>query len=481
KLFNRIAHEFRTPLTIIQGAIDRIKHDKNGDDAKRLAQIAQQSNQLDIQVSQILNLTALKSGQRPAEEERGDLLSYLKHLHSSFSSAAEQQQIQLVFQSELDEIRTRYAADNWRKIINNLVGNALKYCPSGSKIEMQVGYSTTRNLLVSVKDNGPGIDPDFQPRIFEPFTRERANHKNGSGIGLALVRELVEAMHGRIQLRSALGQGTVFTIEVPIEADAPMDTSPNPRAKDRPLVFIAEDQPEIIDYLRYCLSDDYEVLSARDGQTAWNSCREQPPDILISDIMMPGIDGLELCRLMKTHTATDHVPIVLLTAKVGPEARYAGLSQGADAYLPKPFDRKELIIRVEQLIAQRNRLRTKYHEKNGDVSTVQVASNPFLEEVILLIGESLSNPAFDVQALADACHLSRTQLFRKLKNLTGESPSEIIINARINQAIELLELGQARVSEVAYACGFQDPAYFSRLFKKKTGRTPSQHRGHQED
>ncbi|MEL6667671.1 MAG: helix-turn-helix domain-containing protein, partial [Bacteroidota bacterium] len=211
-----------------------------------------------------------------------------------------------------------------------------------------------------------------------------------------------------------------------------------------------------------------------DGQTAWEKCLEHPPDLLISDIIMPGIDGLELCHRMKSHEATDHVPVILLTARAGAASRHAGLSQGADAYLPKPFDRTELSIRVKQLIAQRDRLRAKYRKEGDEPQTVQATLHPFLQKINQMVGERLSDPAFDVLAMAEACHLSRTQLFRKLKHLTGESPSDIIINARLKKAKEMLLQGKARVSEVAYACGFQDPAYFSRLFKKKIGQAPSQ-------
>ncbi|MEM6396823.1 MAG: ATP-binding protein [Bacteroidota bacterium] len=475
QLFNRVAHEFRTPLTIIQGAIDRIKHDDKGDEKVRLNQIEQQSKHLDLQVSQILNLAALKSGQQAVQLERGDLIAYLRQLFTSFRSAADQRQIQLVFRSEQASLPTVYNADHWRKVINNLLGNALKYCPPGSTVEMKIKAVEASKLSIIIKDNGPGIAQDFQSKIFEPFTRERADHKTGSGIGLALVKELVEDMNGHIELVSTLGQGATFTIEVPVEIETTADKDLPGIGEDRPLIFIAEDQPEIVEYLQFCLQNSYQVLSAGDGQTAWDKCREHPPDLLISDIVMPGLDGLELCQRMKTHAATDHVPVILLTAKASPTARHAGLSRGADAYLPKPFDRTELNIRVEQLIAQRDRLRAKYRQQgDSDTNHTDTPINPFVKEITQMIRERLSDPTFDVQAMATACHLSRTQLFRKLKHLTGVSPSDMIINARLARARELLALGQTRVNEVAYACGFQDPAYFSRLFKKKMGQTPSE-------
>ncbi|MEO0627038.1 MAG: ATP-binding protein, partial [Bacteroidota bacterium] len=342
KLFNQVAHEFRTPLTIIQAAMDRLKNEQTPDTDKRLKQIDQQSKHLQLQVTQILDLAATQYGHNIEQLDHGDFVAYLNHLLNSFSSSAEQQQTTLKFQTDIDSLIIQYPPDSWRKIINNLVGNALKYCPNGSRIEMQVKYSDPGKLQVIISDNGPGIAPTFQTKIFEPFTRERSNHKEGSGIGLALVKELIEGLNGHISVESALGQGSNFIVEVPVKPLPTSEPTMPAEVGDRPIVFIAEDQAEIIEYLRYFLRDSYQVLSAGDGQTAWEKCLEHPPDLLISDIIMPGIDGLELCHRMKSHEATDHVPVILLTARAGAASRHAGLSQGADAYLPKPFDRTEL-------------------------------------------------------------------------------------------------------------------------------------------
>ena len=476
KWFNHIAHEFRTPLTVIVGALDRIRHGKSSDsESEQLEQIERQTSHLRLQVDQIMDLAALRYKHSQLNEEEGDLISYLRYLLSGFNSLAEQKQIKLEFHTEIETLTQSFDHEVWRKIIGNLLSNAYKYCPAGSRIRLSIQQEGMEELHIQVSDNGPGIDPSFQKQIFEPFSRERPEQQEGSGLGLTLVQELVQQIGGQIKLESELGIGSNFLIDVPINLLVETRTKTPPATDDQPLLFIAEDQIEIIDYLKYCLADHYQIATATNGLNAWNSCHQQPPDLLISDIMMPGIDGLELCRRMKTNLATDHVPVVILTAKGGRQSLHEGLNVGADAYLAKPFDREELLIRIQGLIKGRERLRRKY-AKADFVASPKKSMDAFVQNTYQTINSKLHLPEFGILELAEELHLSRTQLFRKLKHLTGHSPTELLRDARLARADELLALGSLRVNEVAYQCGFADPAYFSRVYRQHRGKAPSDSR-----
>ncbi|WP_271769299.1 hybrid sensor histidine kinase/response regulator transcription factor [Aquimarina algiphila] len=487
--FNQIAHEFRTPLTVILGAIDQIRHKLNSSSIyqndKHLTQIQNQTKHLSKQVGQILEIAQMKDSQLVLHYTTGDFISFQKYLLRSFSSLAESNKIQLKFSSPKEMLYISYDEDKWQKATTNLISNAIKYTKKGGYVVVTADFVHLRSqpmIQLSVRDTGIGISPKFISQLFEPFSREQISTVKGIGLGLALTKELVELMGGNITVKSEVGNGSVFTIQVPATE---IDSKPQTLNKTsvqiiegipQPLILIAEDHQEVNTYIQFCLKSTYRLLSATNGSDAWELCQEHIPDLVISDVMMPKWDGLQLGKVMREHIATNHIPIVLLTAKTNHGDKLEGLNIGADAYLTKPFDRDELLIRVNHLIDNRNKLREKYQQGNFYASSNNKNIDAFIQSVMEVVRENMDNDEFNIPKLADKLHISRVHLFRKIKNLTGMSPTKLVRGIRLQHARNLLSKKELTIAEIAYQTGFKDPAYFTRVYIEEFGKTPSQSR-----
>jgi len=534
RFFANISHEFRTPLTLILGPADQvIEATRDQPTRQKLQVIKENATKLSRLVNQLLDFSRLESGMMRLQVSNGDIVQFLRRVVMSFESWAERDRVKLEFQSESDSANGLFDRDKLEKIVNNLMSNALKYIAAGGTITVNVSYvrnpgrdksrragSSEAELLgalrfappghadcisITVSDNGIGIQQENLPHIFDRFYRVDDTHTTeGTGIGLALTKEFIDLHHGTIAVSSAPGEGSVFRVILPIErcayapdeitesvtqverrehtgAEAPSE-KPRPvptkaPAEGKPIVLIVEDNAELRAYILENLEGAYAVQEARNGKEGYDRAIEIVPDLVISDIMMPQMDGMELCRALKKDVRTSHVPVILLTARAGADSKIEGLEIGADDYVTKPFETKELGARVHNLIEQRRMLRKKFSAgvvlKPGEV-TVTSLDDTLLKKVMEIVERNIGNENFGVEDLARGVFLSRRHLDRKLRGLTNLPPSEFIRYMRLQRAYELLEKNAGSVSEIAFRVGFRSPAYFTTCFHERFGFPPSE-------
>ncbi len=514
RLYTNITHEFRTPLTVIMGMTENISGHEN---ERKL--IRRNSKNLLRLINQLLDLSKLDSGAMKMDMVQGDIINYLQYLTESFHSMAQEKKLRLTFYSEITELVMDFDEAKIQHIIYNLLSNALKFTGEGGKVVLHAN-KTDRNgqsfLQLKVQDTGIGIPEDQLAHIFDRFYQadnSSTRKGEGTGIGLALTKELVELMQGHIAVESSPGKGTIFTLLLPIRLEAnkplPQTGFPSSRALapelatelpappiakapdeqetfagDKPVLLIIEDNADVVTYIVGLLEKEYDITTAPNGQAGLEKAFEIIPDIIISDVMMPEKDGYEVCEALKNDERTSHIPIILLTAKAETSDRITGLRKGADAYLMKPFNKEELYVRLEKLLELRRALQLRYAKmSDGATSNHPVTSgaepnleSAFLNKLRLAVEEHLDDPDFDVPQLCRAAHLSNMQVNRKLKALTGKTPSRFIRSVRLYKAREMLQTTDLPVSEIAYATGFNDPNYFSRSYSEEFGESPSKAR-----
>ncbi len=501
-LYTNITHEFRTPLTVILGAVDTIAQRAKQAFDTDLEVIRRNSRQLLAMVNRMLDLSKLDAGKLNLNPIQGDILPFLRYATESFHSFALNQKINLNFYSEEESVIMDYDPEKLLQVMSNLLANALKFTPEYGKVQVvarQLKESPPR-LGLEVRDTGAGIPAEELPHIFDRFYQPPNNgFQEGTGIGLALVKELIDLMEGEVKVKSRPGEGTTFFIRLPITQRAEFAPSPklsevgaqplpaaavSPSAEafiwptdEHPLVLIVEDNADVMNYLTTCLKEDYQLLYARNGREGIEQARQYVPDMIISDVMMPEVDGFELCRTLKTDERTSHIPIILLTAKADEISRLEGLETGADAYLVKPFIKEELQIRLHKLIELRQHLQQRYRGYESNLPPFDTRferEDEFLGKVRKTIEAHLEDENFGVEQLYPAVGVSRVQLYRKLKALTGHAPAHVIRVLRLQRARHLLRTTELRVGEVAGRVGFKDQGYFTKVYKKEFGELPSQ-------
>jgi DNA-binding response OmpR family regulator len=388
------------------------------------------------------------------------------------------------------------------EMLGNLLSNALKYTPAGGNVYLSfhVTGNDPETMVIQVKDTGIGIPDDQLSYIFDRFYRLEGTEKHyeeGSGIGLTLVREYVKLMGGEIHVESKLGEGTAFMVILPLTRKAPVaqampadpvvefsseiqsttnEMEPGNQDVTLPQLLLIEDNPEVIHYLRLILHEKFRILSAENGDDGIQQALDHIPDLIISDVMMPGKDGFEVCRALKKDFRTCHIPIVLLSARADRASRIAGLEQGADAYLTNPFHKKELLLCLHNQLIQREKLRIKYsgHPSDTGHEPTTGINELFLKNARAVLEENYTNESFGIEELCGALSISRVQLHRKLIALTGQPASHFIRTFRLAKAKELLLTTARSVSEIAYDTGFSDANYFSRVFSQEFGKPPSE-------
>jgi len=506
RFYSNITHEFRTPLTVIQGMVETVKSNikKNelNDVEKPLTLISRNGQKLLQLINEMLDLAKLESGSMDLQLHQTDIIPFVKYLSESFHSLAEEKEINLVVYSEVDSLMMDIDANKLASIISNLLSNAIKFTPELGKIIVhlnKVKNNDTYFFTIKMTDNGLGISKEDLANIFNRFYQVEASSsrkQEGTGIGLALTKELVELMGGFIDVESTLKKGSTFSIQIPITNNAPevkeVDVNiedlihstsyyepiqQQNEETDLPLVLIIEDNFDVAFYLETCLTGTYKTLHAKNGVIGIEMAYNNIPDIIISDVMMPEKDGFEVCKTLKNDQRTSHIPIILLTAKASEEDKIEGLTQGADAYLTKPFNKTELFIRLEKLIAFRENLIQKYSNssyKSLKTATTNDLEAQFLNKVIKCIENNIEDSNFKVIFLAKEIGLSESQLYRKVKALTNTSTAVFIRSIRLQKAKELLQDKKFNITEVSYKVGFTDPSYFSRVFKDEFGCTPSE-------
>lgn len=516
--FANISHEFRTPLTLIISPLEQMLAGTFKGDFKKYYGLMHRNGVRLLQlVNQLLDLSRLESGKMKLEASESDLTSFIKAVAYSFESLAARKQIDYTVSAPEAAFQTFFDKDKLEKILSNLLSNAFKFTPENGEVFFKAaiselpesGNSDLRKLTITVRDSGLGIPESYLPHLFERFSKEAASElQNGSGIGLALTKELVELHGGEISVKSKEGAGATFTVSVQIgkaffKTEELTDTvEPEKIAQKPPIVLqqekpetfraagftgksldgavilLVEDNADVRVYVKDQLRENYQIIEAENGKKGFEKAVEVIPDLIISDIMMPEMDGLEFCKQLKINEKTSHIPIIMLTAKAGQTEKLEGLSTGADDYLVKPFDAEELNVRVANLIAQRKTLQTRYRQAFNVFAPANVDEEStdalFLKKVKEVINANIEDELFGVVELSGEIGMSRSQLHRKLKALTNFAPNEIIRNMRLEKARALLERKAGNASEIAYMTGFNSPAYFAKCFKDYFGMSPSE-------
>ncbi len=519
RFFTNISHEFRTPLTLILGPvkqmITKLNEGKMKDD---LNIVHRNANKLLGLVNQLLDISKIESGNMKLQTSPQNIIKVVKVLVLSFTSYAERKKITLNFNSTEDEIIVYLDKDKVEKIITNLLSNAFKFTPDRGRIEVSVKRDD-KFVKIGVSDDGIGIPKQNMDKIFDRFYQVDGSHtrkQEGTGIGLSLTKELVELHKGQIDVESEEGKGAAFIISLPLggehlhrdeirepieDEDKISTTHPdsifiedlksedsdinadkiNPdliNQSKKPLLLLVEDNTDVRKYIKDNLLEDYRIMEAVDGVDGWEKSIEHTPDLIVSDVMMPKMDGFKLCEKLKTDERTSHIPIILLTAKAAKEDKLDGYEIGADDYIMKPFEPDELKARIKNLIEQRKRLQNHFRMQGlSGIEHQKITSfdKRFLQKLLDIIKNKLPDSEFSVEYLANELAISRSVLQRKVYSLVGESPVELIRRIRLNRAAELIENKYGNISEIALEVGFSNPAYFADCFKKQYGVTPTQY------
>ena len=496
--FANISHEFRTPLTLIKGMLN--KDEIPGPDERDI--MNRNADRLLELINQLLDLAKLESGKMILKKKTIDLNLLARKTAQLFGSAAEIKDIQFqlnghsILYEEMKPVLAELDPEQIQKVLSNLISNAIKFCPEGGRININIQDGENFVKLI-FSNTGEDIPEERLQQIFNRFYQiesDTTRGYEGTGIGLSLVSEIIDLHDGKITASSS-NQMVSFEISLPKGQIGSLQRIPIPNTITKPLIqvesktsniqkedqlkiLVVEDYPDLRNFIVGILKKSYRVLEAAHGEEGVQLAIAETPDLIISDIMMPKKDGNQLCAELKSHPATDHIPIILLTARAEKKDKIEGLEQGADDYLTKPFDESELRVRIRNLLQTRKKLQQKYQKEiwmkptNIKVSSTQ---EKFLQQLKEAIEQNLSNEAFTVEALADIMALSRSQFHRKLKALTNQSASEFIRTYRLERGADLLKQGFGNVTEVAYDVGFNSQTYFSSCFQKHFGCSPSEY------
>lgn len=532
KFYTNISHEFRTPLTIILGMNDQMEKQPEKWLKEGAEMIRKHGTHLLSLINQILDLQKLDAVTLTVDMQQGNIISFFRSIAEQFEAFVHSKRQKLVFISTVDRLEMDYDADKTLQIISNLLSNAIKYTPEKGQVKLTISKESNNegiqgeSLLIKIEDTGAGIPAEKLPHIFDRFYRldEHTSTEIGTGIGLSLTKELVNLLEGNIEVSSELGKGSCFKVYLPIRNEAEVKASPattelrasifgtgSPQGNAQestqlqeesisqdnalPIALVVEDNADIAKYLQLCLEGKYQVAWAENGQKGIDKALEIVPDIIISDVMMPEKDGFEVCETLKQDIRTSHIPFILLTAKSDVESRIAGLKQGADDYLAKPFHEEELLVRMHNLLTIRHRLQERYQNvydnplpkaapeqtSSGTDTLEPKIKAPSLEDAFILkvkeiVEANMGNADFDLEQLGRELNLSRSNFYRKMKALTGRTPAIFIRSLRLQKARELLVSSDSSIKEIAYDVGFSDPAYFTKSYSAEFGESPSESR-----
>ncbi len=524
RFFANISHEFRTPLTLILGPSEKIISGSSDDVQKDAGIIRRNSRRLLQLVNQLLDLSKLEAGKLKLEASKNNIVSFVKGIALSFESLSEQKDITLKIVSVKEFIEVYFDKEKMIKVFSNILSNAFKFTPNNGKITVSLKQND-KNAEIKIRDTGIGIPRDEIPKLFDRFYKVDSSitkEHQGTGIGLALAKELVELHHGSISVESEIGLWTEFTVNLPlgkehinneeiveeiegkgVEISSGTDNfilsgleedyrdinalKEVANEEDKTIILIVEDNYDMREYIKEILEKDYVVEEAVNGEQGIRKAESIIPDLIISDMMMPKMDGNEMTRILKNSEKTSHIPVIILTAKIGHENKLEGLETGADDYLTKPFDIKELQVRIKNLINLRKKLQEKLSKIEMSAATVKENSSlsnqskpvklrsvdeRFLDKIEKIINEHISEEDFSTEELGRKLGMSYSQVFRKIKALTGKSPNLFVRSIRLLKAKAMIENGDGNISEIAYSVGFSSPVYFSKCFKEEFGYPP---------
>ena len=527
RFFTDILHELRTPLTLIASPVTEVlEHETLTANArKHLTLVHKNTERMLHLVNQILDFRKIENKKMKVLLEKTDVLALLQRVMDNFRLIAEEKNINYQLETNREAIETWIDQDKFEKIIFNLLSNAFKYTPDNKSITV-IAYVESDRLIVSIKDEGIGIDLQKQQTLFQRFeTLVKFNIlQPSSGIGLSLVKELIELHCGNIEVKSQPGAGSEFTVIFPMNQKAyegrentefilndgssiPTEKKNEPEpiveitsmadttsSEEAPIsILIVEDNVELRNFLSDVLSESYRIIAATNGQEGLDQAREYIPDLIISDIMMPVMDGLDMVKSIKENREICHIPIILLSAKSSLDDRISGLEQGIDDYITKPFSATYLKTRIKSLLHQRKELQEIYWKawseklNNTQETTLEEKLTPsqpqiisydeqFMQQVMQVMEEQMENSELTVDEFAQLLNLGRSAFYQKLKSIIGLSPVDFIREIRIKRAVQLIDSGEYNFSQVAYMTGFNDPKYFGKCFKRRMGMTPSEYK-----
>lgn len=514
KFFTNITHEFRTPLTLILGPLKELirKEQHSEHVAKKLHSIESNTQRLLNLVNQVLTFRKLATDHEPMRAIQGNLIDFLKEIFLSFQETAERRSISYDFKVEQEEIIAWYDADKLEKVFFNLLSNAFKFTSDGGQIEMAV-QQKEKHIEIKVVDNGIGIESGLQEQIFKRFYNKPISNRSsikGTGIGLAISKQMVELHQGEIFVQApsqdpVLQNGATFVVQIPLgythlkqehilhrfpegeqvesyqqikKAQVELPVSTILKNGKQASLLIVEDNAEISAYIQQVFTDQYQILTAEDGIEGLEKAKKHLPQLIISDVMMPRMDGITFCNKLKKDFEISHIPIILLTARTASIFKIEGLKTGADDYVTKPFDPEELRLRARNIIQTRQEIRDKFSRVltfNPKEISITSADEEFLENALKIAEENIENYEFNVVQFAKDLAVSRPLLFTKLKALTGQTPNNFVKTIRLKRAAQLLKTQKLNVSEVAYKVGFKDPKYFRKCFKEQFKEVPSEY------
>lgn len=506
RFFTNISHEFRTPLTLIISPVEKmLQEDRKESDKSLLGTIQRNAYDLLELVNQLLDFRKLDVQKDTLNISVGDVVAFVRDICYSFTELANKKSIHFSFSTALTELSMEFDQEKLRKIVYNLLSNAFKFTKNNGKIDVQLGLSQAptedkKFLKITVKDSGIGIPESDLQKVFERFYRvEHPDNANqtGTGVGLHIVSEYVKLHQGDISVKSAMGKGSSFTVLLPVnqhvheeiitqnivrpEEPLPVsDVQPSLVENSKlPMMMVVDDNEDFRLFIVTLFKETFRMLQAPDGEAAFKLILDRVPDIIICDVMMPKMDGLELCRLVKHDMRISHIPIILLTAKAGDENKYRGLEAGAEDYIAKPFNMEMLSLKVNNIIERQRKTREQFRKKievtPGEVEITSL-DEKFVRKAVALVETNISNPEFLVEDLCREMGMSRVYFYKKILALTDKTPSEFIRFIRLKRAADLLEKSQLFVNEVAFQVGFNDPKYFRKYFKDEFGQSPNEYK-----
>lgn len=505
RLFTNVTHEFRTPLTVIGGMADLIKQKPQLWIQEGTDKIKDNSNLMLRLVNQLLDISKIEAKAMPIHMIQGDIARYIGFIIELHRSAAIEKNISLIFTGNKKTVIIDFDPDMISQILSNLLGNAIKFTPENGAVEIKIDTNETERIFtLQVIDSGKGIPEDKIQYVFDRFyqVENHANSGGGTGLGLALAKELVTLINGNITVKSQLGKGSVFIVQLPLTCNAEpgeyflkswykKEVQPAPDHKtivskpkdklkaDLPILLIVEDSKDVLLYLSAILCDEYQIELAKNGKEGLEKAIEKIPDIIISDIMMPEMDGIEMLDKLKNDFRTSHIPIVMLTAKADIDSRLEGLARGADVYITKPFNETELHIQLKNLIE----LRKKLHERYSSMTTFSESLDPnlktedkFVGKVRNILEKNLDNDEFNINDLCHEMAVGHTQLYRKFKSISNLTIADYFKLLRLNKAKELFSDSELNITQIAFAVGFKNLSHFSREFANQFGKSPKEFR-----
>lgn len=510
KFFTNISHEFRSPLTLIITPLDKmIKSISDVDIKRQLILMQRNAKRLLNLINQLLDFRKMEVQEFKLNVSKGDIIKFIKEVSYSFSDLSDKKNIRFSFFSNVEEYETYFDHDKLEKILFNLLSNAFKFTHENGNVSVRISLSDsnneesdTKNFEIRVKDSGIGISPEKQQKIFEHFFQDDL-HDNfvnqGTGIGLAITKEFVRLHKGNIYVESEPEKGSCFIVELPLKKASLHEKEPHPIEEiiqvpeivnqhetaneldfndksKKQVILLIDDNEDFRFYLKDNLKLHYHMIDASNAQDGWNLTLSNMPDLIVCDVIMPGMNGMEFCMKVKNDQRTSHIPLILLTASSSEEKKIEGFETGADDYITKPFYFELLESRIKNLIAQREKLQKIFHKqieiKPTDI-TVTSLDEKLIQKALTIVEQNIANSNFSVEEMSREIGMSRVHLYKKLLSLTGKSPLEFIRLLRLKRAAQLLEKSQLSVSEIAYKVGFNNPKAFSKYFKEEFGLLPS--------